>query len=93
VLHLLRQKEKQMRPLAQVLSRALESVRHCHVCGNLDAVDPCHICADPRRDRSVISVVEEVADLWAIERCHLYKGLYHVLGGTLGAALKARLPF
>ncbi len=85
VLHLLRAKEKQMIPLTQALAHAIDSVRACSDCGNLDAVDPCHICADARRDNTVICVVEEVADLWAIERCRLYKGLYHVLGGTLSA--------
>lgn len=85
VLHLMRQKERVMLPLGQSLARAAESIRHCSACGNLDSVDPCHICADARRDPSVLCVVEEVADLWAIERCNLYKGQYHVLGGTLSA--------
>ncbi len=85
VLQLLRNREKQMIPLTQGLARAIDSVRDCSVCGNLDAVDPCHICTDHKRDTSVLCVVEEVADLWAIERCNLYKGVYHVLGGTLSA--------
>lgn len=85
VLHLMRQKEKTMLPLADSLSRAAESIKHCSRCGNLDSSDPCYICADDRRDATTVCVVEEVADLWAIERCNLYKGQYHVLGGTLSA--------
>jgi len=85
VLHLMRQKERVMIPLAGSLARAAESIKTCTTCGNLDSVDPCHICADHRRDPAVLCVVEEVADLWAIERCNLYKGQYHVLGGTLSA--------
>lgn len=91
VLHLMRQKERVMLPLASGLARAAETIRHCSSCGNLDSVDPCHICADARRDESVLCVVEEVADLWAIERCNLFKGRYHVLGGTL-SALEDRGP-
>jgi len=60
-------------------------VRTCTLCGNLDSADPCGICADPRRDRSVICVVEGVGDLWALERALVHRGLYHVLGGTLSA--------
>lgn len=74
-----------MAPLASAITRAIENVRSCTVCGNLDTRDPCAVCADARRDASVICVVEELADLWAIERCNLYKGQYHVLGGTLSA--------
>ncbi len=85
VLHIIRQKEKLMAPLASTLERSLTSIRTCSVCGNLDSHDPCGICADARRDPSVICIVEELADLWAIERCNLYKGQYHVLGGTLSA--------
>jgi len=85
VLHLIRGRDTLMTPLAKVLDRAQTSIITCTTCGNLDATDPCAICADPRRDPSVICVVEELADLWAIERCNLYKGGYHVLGGTLSA--------
>lgn len=91
VLHLLRNKESQMPPIIQALTQAAEKVGTCSNCGNLDTLNPCHICSDPRRDMSVISVVEEVADLWAIERCGLYKGQYHVLGGTL-SAMDGRTP-
>ena len=85
VLHLIRQKETLMAPLGEAITRAMETIRTCTSCGNLDTRDPCAICSDARRDQSVICVVEELADLWAIERCHLYKGHYHVLGGTLSA--------
>lgn len=85
VLHLLRHREPLMQPLGVALQRAMENVRSCSTCGNLDTADPCAICTDMRRDPSSICVIEELADLWAIERCHLYKGRYHVLGGTLSA--------
>lgn len=85
VLQLIRQKEQLMKPLASAISRAMENVRTCTNCGNLDTRDPCSVCSDQRRDQSSICVVEELADLWAIERCNLYRGQYHVLGGTLSA--------
>ena len=85
VLQLIRQKDNLMTPLAAALTRAMETVKTCTICGNLDMHDPCGICSDVRRDTSVICVVEDLADLWAIERCHLYKGSYHILGGTLSA--------
>ena len=91
VLHLIRHREKLMQPLATALTRGIETIRTCHRCGNLDASDPCHICTDPKRDPSLICVVEDVADLWAIERCKFYRGVYHVLGGTL-SALEDRGP-
>lgn len=74
-----------MAPLSQALLRAMESVRTCSICGNLDTHSPCAICHDGRREVAIICVVEELADLWAIERCNLYRGQYHVLGGTLSA--------
>src|SRR5262249_47939592 len=67
------------------LEDARENMATCSQCGNLDCSDPCGICADSRRDHATICVVEDVGDLWAIERSHVYKGLYHVLGGTLSA--------
>ena len=85
VLHLIRQKDSLMAPLGAVIDRAMTSIRTCATCGNLDTHDPCTICSDTRRDAAVICVVEELADLWAIERCNLFKGQYHVLGGTLSA--------
>jgi recombination protein RecR len=85
VLHLLTNKESLLSPLMQGLASAHESVTTCNTCGNLDTVNPCRICSDARRDVSIICVVEEVADVWAMERSGIYKGLYHVLGGTLSA--------
>jgi recombination protein RecR len=84
-LQLLKKRETLMQPLARALEETAASVRTCSRCGNLDTVDPCAICSDPRRDRSVICVVEEVGDLWAMERSAFYRGLYHVLGGRLSA--------
>jgi recombination protein RecR len=84
-LHLVKRKEALLMPLAKALTDAGEQVRSCSTCGNLDTRDPCGICDDPRRDRSVICVVEDVADLWAMERAVVFRGRYHVLGGTLSA--------
>jgi recombination protein RecR len=84
-LHLLKQRETLLVRLAASLSNAASQVRRCSVCGNLDSADPCWICGDLERDRALICVVEEVDDLWAVERAGLYKGRYHVLGGTLSA--------
>ncbi|HVZ07773.1 recombination mediator RecR [Rhodopila sp.] len=84
-LRMLQQPEQRMLPLAQALAAAAAAVRPCADCGNLDSRDPCSICADPRRDRSIICVVEGVGDLWALERAGVHHGLYHVLGGTLSA--------
>jgi recombination protein RecR len=84
-LHLLKNRDTTLRRLAATLAKAAEDVRQCSICGNLDDVDPCHICPDPTRDATQICVVEAVDDLWAIERSNLFKGRYHVLGGTLSA--------
>lgn len=84
-LHLIKRKEPLFAPLASAMSDVLERVGICTNCGNVDTCDPCTICADPGRDRSVICVVEEVGDLWALERATAIKGQYHVLGGTLSA--------
>ena len=70
---------------AAKLASAAAKVKPCGLCGNLDATDPCAICADPRRDPAVICVVEQVGDLWALERTGSFRGRYHVLGGTLSA--------
>lgn len=85
VLQLLKRRESLMQPLAQALADAGERVRSCSTCGNLDTIDPCAICGDERRDGSQLCVVEDVADLWALERTASFKGKYHVLGGTLSA--------
>ena len=84
-LHLLERREGLLDPLAASLKEAAASVRRCSVCGNLDATDPCAICADPGRDQGLLCVVEDVAGLWAMERTRLFKGRYHVLGGVLSA--------
>ncbi|WP_366656975.1 recombination mediator RecR [Fodinicurvata sp. EGI_FJ10296] len=84
-LHLLNHRESALEPLALAMSDAAESVRNCSRCGNLDSSDPCSICTDPQREISTICVVEQVADLWALERTHAFSGRYHVLGGTLSA--------
>ncbi len=85
VVYLLQNKEVLMQPLAHELQRAVENIKECEQCGNLDLTSPCHICAHPVRDRKIICVVEDVADLWALERNSVFKGLFHVLGGTLSA--------
>ena len=90
-LYLIKRREALLAPLAGAMAAAADAVRSCSRCGNLDTIDPCAICADPRRDGSVICVVEEVADLWALERSAAFRGRYHVLGGTL-SALDGRTP-
>jgi len=84
-LHLLKRKEALMLPLAQALGEVAARIVTCATCGNLDVEDPCALCRDPRRDASLLCVVEEVADLWALERAAVFHGRYHVLGGTLSA--------
>lgn len=85
VLHLLKRREAVMLPLIEAMTRAARDVKACSVCGNLGGSDPCELCLDQGRDRTRICVVEDVADLWALERSNAYRGLYHVLGGTLSA--------
>ncbi len=84
-LKLLQQPHLRMLPLATALVEAAQATRSCSECGNLDTRDPCSICTDPHRDRHLVCVVENVGDLWALERAHVHRGLYHVLGGTLSA--------
>ncbi len=85
VLQMMKKRETLMQPLARALNQAAENIKACGRCGNLDSTDPCGLCRDPRRDQTKICVVEEVGDLWAVERSGAFKGLYHVLGGTLSA--------
>ncbi len=85
VLRMLQQPDTRMIPLAAALTDAARAVGPCHQCGNLDSRDPCAICTDPARDRSLVCVVEGVGDLWALERAAVHPGVYHVLGGTLSA--------
>jgi len=84
-LNLLKQPESLMKPLAESLITTANSIMNCNTCGNLDTEEICSICVDERRDISTIIVVEEIADLWALERAAVHKGKYHVLGGTLSA--------
>ncbi|BCJ92011.1 recombination protein RecR [Terrihabitans soli] len=90
-LHLIRKKDQLLMPLAAAFSEASTSVKVCTSCGSVDTSDPCAICSDQGRDNSVIVVVEDVADLWALERAEAVGGRYHVLGGTL-SALDGRGP-
>jgi recombination protein RecR len=85
VLHLIKNREQLLAPLTRALDVAHEKVTVCSQCGNIDTLDPCSVCVDPRRDRGLICVVEEVGDVWALERANAWSGLYHVLGGTLSA--------
>jgi len=82
-LHLVRRRADLMEPLTAALGDALDKIVVCGTCGNIDTRDPCTVCADPNRDRSLLIVVENVADLWALERAGVAGGRYHVLGGTL----------
>jgi len=84
-LALLKKREALLEPLNAALRDAAAAIRTCEVCGNLDTTSPCSICRDPRRDSHVLCVVEDVADLWALERAGVFRGRYHVLGGALSA--------
>ena len=84
-LDLIKKREGLMLPLAGAIAEAAEKISTCNTCGNVDAQNPCHICAAPGRDQSCICVVQDVGDLWAMERAGAFKGQYHVLGGTLSA--------
>lgn len=85
VLHLLKKRALVMAPLAQAMAEVAATARECAICGNIATADTCDICRDERRASGEICVVEDVADLWAMERGHAFKGRYHVLGGTLSA--------
>jgi recombination protein RecR len=85
VLHLVKKREGALIPLLSALQAVEERLATCSICGNVDTVDPCAICADPRRDARSLCVVEEVADLWALDRSRLFPGRFHVLGGRLSA--------
>src|SRR5213592_1199932 len=84
-LHLIKRRESLLEPLAAALAKAAEAVRPCSICGNLDTIEPCTICRDPERDETTLCVVEDLADLWALERTGAFRGRYHVLGGTLSS--------
>lgn len=85
VLQLLKKRETLFFPLIDSLKNVAENIKTCEVCGNYDTVSPCSICSSSSRDSSVLCVVQDVADLWAMERISLFKGKYHVLGGILSA--------
>jgi recombination protein RecR len=85
VLWLVKRRETSLVQLLHALSAVQDTLVECHVCGNVDTRDPCGICADPRRDPRQLCVVEDVADLWALDRAKLFSGRYHVLGGRLSA--------
>jgi len=82
-LFLIKKREQIMAPLGVALQTALDKIQICGTCGNIDTQNPCTVCTDPRRDGSMIVVVADVADLWALERAHAVNARYHVLGGTL----------
>ncbi len=82
-LHLVKKKEQLLEPLASALAETRDTILTCATCGNIDTQSPCTLCRDPVRDCSLICVVEEVGDLWALERAAVLNGFYHVLGGTL----------
>lgn len=84
-LHLLKRNDTLLKPLAGALAEAGEKIQKCGVCGNFDTVQPCAVCQMPGRDDGVICVVEDVPDLWALERGGAFRGRYHVLGGALSA--------
>ncbi len=85
VLHLMKKRESVLQPLLRALENVEARLMVCGTCGNIDTVDPCGICADPRRDEKSICVVEDVSDLWALDKSRLFPGKYHVLGGKLSA--------
>ena len=82
-LHLIRKREDLLGPLTDAMATARANIKTCSACGNIDTLDPCGICRDPRRDAQVLIIVETVADLWALERAAALRARYHVLGGTL----------
>lgn len=84
-LHLLKKREQLLTPLANQMLTAAEQIKTCHTCGNLSLHDPCLICTDPKRNPGVICIVENVDDVWAMERTGAYDGVYQILGGTLSA--------
>lgn len=91
VLHLIKNRENLLLPLSDALDKTIQNIKICETCGNVDDITPCRVCIDERRSVDKICVVEDVADLWAIERSNIFTGKYHVLGGTL-SALDGRRP-
>ncbi len=85
VLQLINKKNSLMKPLGNMMIDVSNKISNCKFCGNYDSNNPCTICTDAKRDKNIICIVEEVSDLWALERSNFFKGTYHVLGGTLDA--------
>ncbi len=85
VLQLLKKRDTQLLPLIEALQDVADNIKTCPICGNFDTEEPCSICNSPSRDNKTLCVVQDVADLWAMERVGFYKGKYHVLGGILSA--------
>ena len=85
VLTMIKKRDRMLTPLARAMTDVAETARVCLTCGNIDTTETCGVCRDPRRDAAAICVVEDVADLWAMERAAVFRGRYHVLGGVLSA--------
>lgn len=85
VLQLINKKSLLLKPLGNLMIEVSDKITNCKVCGNYDSINPCTICSDEKRDKNIICIVEDVADLWALERSNFFKGIYHVLGGSLDA--------
>ena len=84
-LYLLKNKERTLLPLTETFKESYKNILECSICGNIDMIDPCSICSNNKRDKNSICVVEDVSDLWTFERIGFYRGLYHILGGSLSA--------
>ncbi|MFT6581793.1 MAG: recombination protein RecR [Alphaproteobacteria bacterium] len=84
-LHLIRKRDTLLDPLARAMADAAANIQTCGTCGNIDAIDPCAICCDPKRDTTILCAVEGIADLWALDRAGIFSGKFHVLGGVLSA--------
>lgn len=91
VLQLLKNRQTQLEPLIEAMQNVDKNVKTCPICGNFDTTDICHICTDEKRDSKILCVVQDVTDLWAMERAAAFKGKYHVLGGVL-SAIEGVLP-
>jgi recombination protein RecR len=84
-LHLIRKRDTLLDPLARAMADAAANIQTCDTCGNIDAINPCAICCDPKRDPTLLCAVEDIADLWALDRADVFSGKFHVLGGVLSA--------
>lgn len=82
-LHLIKKRDQLMKPIAQLLQDVAENIKFCKICGNIDTSEICHICQDSKRDQNILIIVEDIADLWALERSMIIRAKYHVLGGHL----------